>query len=52
MTIVGPPLLMAHSDPGIGLQYHNNRTSLKSVVCEGSNLKTMYLHLQWRIRVT
>ena len=39
MTIIGPPLPMAHSDPGIGPQYHNNNTSLKSVVCEGSNLK-------------
>jgi len=39
MTIVGPPLLMTHSDPDIGPQYHNNRTILKSVVCEGSNLK-------------
>jgi len=39
MRIVGPPLAMAHSDPGIWPQYHNNITSLKSVMCEGSNLK-------------
>jgi len=39
MTIIGPLLPMAHSDPGIGPQYHNSRTSLKRVVCEGSNLK-------------
>jgi len=39
MTIVGPPLPMAHSEPGIGPQYHNDRISLKSIMCEGSNLK-------------